>query len=158
MINLIVATSLNGVIGKNNKILWNIPDDLRYFKNKTLGSSIIMGRKTFESIGKPLPKRENIVITSNKNYRKKGVIVVDSLEKAIRKCNHLNEIFIIGGQKVYEEALDLKVVEKIYQTLINKEIPGDRVFYPPKEFKLISRVDKTDKNYDFSYLVLQKNG
>lgn len=158
MINLIVATSLNGTIGKNNKIPWDIPDDLRYFKKKTLGSSIIMGRKTFESIGKPLPKRENIVITSNENYRKKGVIVVDSLEKAIKKANHFNEIFIIGGQKVYEEALNLKVVEKIYQTKIHKEIPGDRFFYPPKEFKLTYSVYKTDENYDFSYLVLEKDG
>jgi dihydrofolate reductase len=158
MINLIVATSKNGTIGKNNKIPWDIPDDLRYFKKKTLGSSIIMGRKTFESIGKPLPKRENIVITSNENYRKKGVIVVNSLEKAIKKANHLNEIFIIGGQKVYEEALNLKVVEKIYQTKIHKEIPGDRFFYPPKEFKLTSSVYETDENYDFSYLVLEKDG
>jgi dihydrofolate reductase len=158
MINLIVATSKNGTIGKNNKIPWDIPEDLRYFKNRTLGSSIIMGRKTFESIGKPLPKRENIVITSNKNYRKKGVIVVDSLEKAIKKSSHLNEIFIIGGERVYEEALNLEVVERIYQTKIHKEIPGDRFFYLPKDFKLVSKEDKTNENYDFSYLVLEKNG
>ena len=157
MINLIVATSTNGTIGKNNKIPWNIPDDLRYFKNKTLGGSIIMGRKTFESIGKPLPKRENIVITSNENYRKKGVIVVDSLEQAIRKCSHLNEIFIIGGERVYKDALNLKVVERIYHTKIHKEILGDRFFYPPEDFKLTSSVYKTDENYDFSYLVLEKD-
>jgi dihydrofolate reductase len=132
MINLIVATSKNGTIGKNNKIPWDIPDDLRYFKKKTLGSSIIMGRKTFESIGKPLPKRENIVITSNENYRKKGVIVVNSLEKAIKKANHLNEIFIIGGQKVYEEALNLKVVEKYIKPKFIKKSQEIGFFIPPK--------------------------
>jgi len=153
MVNLIVACSSNNVIGSNNKIPWHISEDLKHFKEKTLNQCVIMGRKTFESIGRPLPGRENIVITSKKNYCKKDcIITTDSLEKAIRKSNHLKEIFIIGGEKVYKEALELGIVKKIYLTKINKEVSGDRFFYPPeKGFKVTSQnnIDVEGYNLDF---------
>ena len=153
MVNLIVACSLNNVIGSNNEIPWHISEDLKHFKEKTLNQCVIMGRKTFESIGRPLPGRENIVITSKENYRKKDcIITTDSLEKAIKKSNHLKEIFIIGGERVYKEALELGIVKKIYLTKINKEVSGDRFFHPPeKGFKVVSRnnVDVEGYNLDF---------
>src|SRR3990167_205188 len=99
--SLIAAISKNNVIGKNNKLPWHLPADLKHFKNITMGKPIIMGRKTFESIGKPLPGRQNIIITHNKNYRATGCDVFSSIDDALNAVKHQSEVMIIGGANLY---------------------------------------------------------
>lgn len=124
MINIIVATSINGVIGCNNKLIWYLPTDLKKFKEITSGHPVIMGRKTYESIGKPLKNRRNIIISRNKNYKVDGGEVVFSLEDAIKLTN--NNCFIIGGGEIYNQSIG--IADKIYLTIINKEFEGDVKF------------------------------
>lgn len=124
MINIIVATSINGVIGCNNKLIWYLPTDLKKFKEITSGHPVIMGRKTYESIGKPLKNRRNIIISRNKNYKVDGCEVVFSLEDAIKLTN--NNCFIIGGGEIYNQSIG--IADKIYLTIINKEFEGDVKF------------------------------
>lgn len=126
----------NRVIGKDNKLLWHIPDDLKRFKALTLGHPVILGRKTFESIlsalGKPLPGRTNIVITRDAGYLHEGALIVHSLEEALAKARELDreEVFIGGGTQIYEQALPY--ADKLYLTLIDDEKEGDS-FFPPYE-------------------------
>ncbi len=132
---LIVAASSNNVIGKNNDLPWHLPKDLAYFKKVTTGSPILMGRKTYESIGFALPNRLNIVITRNPEYRCPDAVVVDSLEAAIEHAkNNTNaeEIFIIGGATIFEQALS--IVDKIYLNRVLADIDGD-TFLPEIEWK-----------------------
>lgn len=126
-VSIIVAVANNGVIGKDNQLIWHLPADLKYFKNLTTGHHIIMGRKTFESIGKPLPNRTSIIITSNKNYHQEGCLVANSLEEAIAKVKYDEELFIIGGGTIYEQALP--IADKLYVTEVHANIEGD-VFFP----------------------------
>lgn len=150
MINIIVATSENNVIGKGNDIPWYIPKDLEHFKKLTTGNTVIMGRKTYESLPKeyrPLPNRINIVITRDKSYQAKGCLVVNSLEDALRKADNDKEIFIIGGGQIYREGL--KFAERIYLTKIHKNISGDTYF--PKLNKFWKLVDEEEKS-GFSFL------
>jgi dihydrofolate reductase len=127
-LSLIVATSLNNAIGKANAMLWHLPEDFKFFKNTTWGMPIIMGRKTFESIGKPLPGRTNIIITSNKDWAVEGTITTTSLEEAIVCANQTNakEIFITGGGEIYKQSM--LIADKIYRTLVHTEIDGDTFF------------------------------
>jgi dihydrofolate reductase len=132
LISIIAAMSLNRVIGKNNQIPWHIPGEQKRFKEITWGHSIIMGRKTHESIGRVLPGRTNIVITRQENYSAPGCIVVHSLEAALKNCPpHETEAFIIGGEQIFRLALPF--AQRIYLTIIQKEIEGD-AFFP--EFSL----------------------
>jgi len=150
MINIIVATSENNVIGKGNDIPWYIPEDLEHFKKLTTGNTVIMGRKTYESLPKeyrPLPNRINIVITRDKTYQAKGCLVVNSLEDAITKADNDREIFIIGGGQIYREGL--KFADRIYLTKIHKNISGDTYF--PKLNKFWKLVDEEEKS-GFSFL------
>lgn len=150
MINIIVATSENNVIGRGNDIPWYIPKDLEHFKKLTTGNTVIMGRKTYESLPKeyrPLPNRVNIVITRDKSYQAKGCLVVNSLEEALRKSDNNREIFIIGGGQIYREGL--KFAERIYLTKIHKNIEGDTYF--PKLNKFWKLVDEEEKS-GFSFL------
>lgn len=124
MINIIVATSINGVIGCNNKLLWHLSTDLKRFKQITIGNPVIMGRKTYESIGKPLKNRRNIIISRNKNYKADGCEIVFSLEEAIKLTN--NNCFIIGGGEIYNQSIN--IADKIYLTIIDKEFYGDVKF------------------------------
>ena len=119
-------------LGKDNDLLWRIPDDLKRFKKLTMGHPIIMGRKTYESIGHPLPGRDNIVVTRNEDYQVEGVIVTHSLEEAIEKAKSLDdeEVFIIGGGQIYEQAIP--IAQKLYLTLIDTEKEAD-VFFPEYE-------------------------
>lgn len=138
-------------IGHTNKLLWHIPDDLRRFKEKTLGHPVIMGRKTFESIvailGKPLPGRENIVITRNRDFTCEGVTIVASLEEALEKARESNptEIHIGGGAQIYQQILPL--VDTLHLTLIDDE-PESDVFFPPFEddFEITKMHEKKDHN------------
>lgn len=128
MISLVVAASTNHVIGKNNQLLWHLPNDLKFFKNTTWGSVVIMGRKTFESVNKPLPGRLNIVITRQSDWQYEGVIVVDSLQAAILKAQEENfkEIFIVGGGEIYKESMSH--ADRIYMTRVHTSIEGDTFF------------------------------
>lgn len=128
MTSIIVAAAQNNAIGKNNELLWHMPADLKYFKNKTSGHAIIMGRKTYESVGKPLPNRRNIVITRKKDYSVKGIEVCHSLEEALNLCNPNEENFIVGGAEIYSQAMALS--DRIYITLIYGEFEADS-FFPP---------------------------
>lgn len=128
MISLIVAASTNNAIGKNNQLLWQLPNDLKYFKNITWGGVVIMGRKTFESVNRPLPGRTNIVITRQDNWHAANVITSTSLSDALAKANatHCKEIFIIGGGEIYKEAL--LIAQRIYFTRVHANIEGDTFF------------------------------
>lgn len=125
MLSLIVAMSRNRVIGHQNQLPWHLPEDLKHFKATTMGNPIIMGRKTFESIGRPLPGRENIVVTRNPAYREEGVIVVHSLAEAIKACGD-RDAFVIGGAQLYQDALPL--ADRLYVTLIDQDFAGDTYF------------------------------
>ncbi len=129
IISLIVAASENNVIGKHNKLPWHLPADLKYFKNTTWAMPVVMGRKTFESIGKPLPGRMNIVITRNPDWKADGVKVVNNFEQAVVDAGYYNvkEIFIIGGAQLFNSLLPS--AEKIYLTRIHHNFDGD-VFLP----------------------------
>lgn len=163
MISIIVATAENSVIGKDNQLLWKLSADLKQFRVLTTGHSVIMGRKTFESIGRPLPNRTNIVISRQKDLiLPEGVLKVNSLEQAIeaaKKHAGNEEIFIIGGGNVYAQAL--AITDKIYLTEVKASIEGD-AFFPAldaNEWKETARVlhQKDEKNeYDFDFVELVK--
>jgi len=127
-ISIIVAVSENGVIGKDNQLLWRLPDDLKRFKQLTLNHPMIMGRKTFDSIGKPLPGRTSIVITRDESFAFEGVVVVHSLEEALATARDLNvdEAFVIGGGEIYKQVQTL--ADKLYVTEVKTMIDGDTFF------------------------------
>lgn len=129
MVSIIVAKSKNNVIGNNNKLPWNISEDMKRFKELTTGNVVIMGRKTYESLPeqfRPLPNRLNIVITRNPDYKPNGVMVYDDLQKAILKAGTNKEIFIIGGGEIYKEGL--KFADRLYITEVDGEFEGDTYF------------------------------
>jgi dihydrofolate reductase len=162
-VSIIVAVANNGVIGGENTLLWRLSEDLKLFKARTSGHAIIMGRKTFDSIGKPLPNRINIVISRNTELKIEGCHVVNSLEAAIQKAKELsdkNELFIIGGEKIYNLAASL--ANKLYLTKVNLSPKGDAFFdlKPYKNWKEIEKLDfsKNEKNEtDFSIVTFDKN-
>jgi len=136
-ISIICAVARNGAIGKDSKLLCHISEDLKRFKDLTMGHPVIMGRKTYESIGKNLPGRTNIIITRNKRYKARCCKIADSLEGAIEvaKVRDEKEIFIIGGGEIFKQAIDLS--DKIYLTLLEKDFDGDTFFPDYSEFKKI---------------------
>jgi|SRR5690554_1684559 len=128
-ISLIAAVAENNAIGKDNDLIWDLPDDMQFFKEKTLGTSVIMGRKNYESIPekfRPLPKRENIVMTRSKTYKAPGCKVVNTLEDAIKAADR--DIFVIGGAEIYKLALDKDLIDKMYITEIHAEFDADAFF------------------------------
>lgn len=135
-LHLIVAHARNGVIGKENKLPWYLPEDLKNFKRTTLGKPVIMGRKTWESLGRPLPGRRNIVITRQKDYAAEGATVVSDLQAAIEAVADAPVAFIMGGAQVYKEALPQ--VEVAHITYLNADFEGDAYFEPlnPNEWTL----------------------
>jgi dihydrofolate reductase len=128
---LIAATSLNNALGKDNKIIWHLPDDFKRFKDLTSGHYIIMGRKTFESFPKPLPNRTHVVITRQENYAPEGCVVVNSIESAFAICPKNEDTFLIGGAEIYE--LGLPYIDKIELTLIKETFEAD-AFLPKIDF------------------------
>lgn len=127
-ISIIAAIAENNVIGFENKLIWHIKEDLQRFKSLTMGHHIIMGRKTYESIGRPLPGRTNIIITRNKDFIANGCIIVNSLEEAIKSVHFLEDnIFIIGGAEIYKQAYTL--ADRLYLTRVHAEFVGD-VYFP----------------------------
>jgi dihydrofolate reductase len=154
LISAIVATATNNVIGKNNEIPWYLPADLRYFKEKTLGHHILMGRNSYESIGRPLPKRTNVIITRNPYYIVSGCVVVHSIEEGLTLAaeNGETEVFIIGGGEIYRQAMDY--CDRIYLTTVNTEVEGT-VFFPILDetiWKLVEEnPQKADEKNEFDY-------
>ena len=125
-ISIIVAVAENNVIGNDNQLIWHIPGDLKRFKALTMGHHIIMGRKTWESIGRPLPGRTSVVVTRNKNYQAEGAQVVHSLDEAIKFASADGEVFIVGGEELYRQALPL--ANKLYLTRVHRSYKGDVCF------------------------------
>ncbi len=129
MISIIAAISKNYVLGKENKLLWHLPKDFKFFKETTFGHPIIMGRKTFESLPKALPGRTNIIVTGDRNYKKEGAMVTHSLEDGVAVgLSEEKEVFICGGGQIYKEALEKNLVNKMYLTEIDTEVEGDAFF------------------------------
>lgn len=162
IVSIIVAVSENNVIGKDNSLIWHLPADMKFFKEKTTGHCIITGRKNYESIPekfRPLPNRTNIVITRQKNYIAPGAIVVGSLEEAFEKNLQIgadaDEVFIIGGAEIFKQSMHL--VDKLYITRIHHNFDGD-VFFPdidPKYWREIKHIDfnADEKNkYNYSFI------
>ena len=157
MISLIVAHDENRVIGYENDMPWHLPGDLAYFKRTTMGKPIIMGRKTFESIGRALPGRLNIVITRNSDYAAEGITTVSNLSQAIElaKKEHA-EIMIIGGGQIFVEALPL--AERLYITEIHHQFPGDTYFPAYEGWQMVSEREPIESpdGYTFKYCVFEK--
>lgn len=139
VITLIVAAADNGVIGRDNALPWHLPDDLKRFKQLTLGKPIVMGRRTFESIGKPLPGRQNIVLTRDANYRREGVTVVHDADAAVRAAGEAAEIMVIGGAELFR--LFLPRAGRVHLTRVHGDIAGDVSWPPldPHEWKEVGR-------------------
>jgi len=158
IISIVVAIAQNNVIGNNNKLLWHIPEDLKYFKSLTMGAPIIMGRKTFESIGRALPGRLNIIISRNDAFEAQNCIVVNSLDTAIAKANTYNEVFIIGGGEIYKQAID--IAHKLYITEVYEAFSGDTFFpyFDSVNWELINKSEilKAANGMSFSFLTYQK--
>lgn len=156
-LSIIAAIGKNRELGKNNQLLWRLPEDLKRFKKLTIGHPIIMGRKTHESIGRPLPGRLNIVVTRQKKYRADGCTVTDSLDKAIQiaRANDQEEIFVIGGAELYAQALPL--TDRLYLTLVDAEAEAD-VFFPAyDDFNtVIDETALTPTDPSYKYLTLEK--
>lgn len=151
-ITLIVAASENNAIGKNNEMPWHLPNDFKYFKKTTLEHSVVMGRKTFESIGKALPERRNIVITKDANYQAEDIDVVNSIGEVFSSCRDEHEIFVIGGANVYQQFLPL--ANRVLLTRVHTEVAGD-AFFPelnPAIWTLSkSERQEADERHAFAY-------
>ena len=126
IVTMVVAIGENNAIGKNNELLWCLPKDLRHFKTITSGHTVIMGRKTYESVGKPLPKRRNIIITRNTELTVDGAEVVHTIEDALELCKSDEEVFIIGGAEIYKMAM--KHTDKIFLTVVHESFEADAFF------------------------------
>src|SRR5476651_871439 len=139
-LSIIVAISENNAIGKNNQLLWYLPADLKHFKDITSGHTVIMGRKTFDSVGKPLPRRRNIIIT-RQDISIEGCEVVKSIEAALELCKNEPEVFIVGGAEIYRQSMHL--TDRIYLTIVHKEFDGDSYFpeIEPNEWTETARED-----------------
>ena len=155
MLSIIVAASQNNAIGKNNELLWRISDDLKRFKALTMGKTCIMGRKTYESIGRPLPGRNFVIITRQADYQVPGCAVVDSLEAAIQHSVPDEETFIIGGGEIYKQILPL--VKKLYLTRVYRDFEGDSFFPELGSEWLIDSISprfKTDEGLEYQFIDL----
>nr|AIA18192.1 Dihydrofolate reductase [uncultured bacterium]AIA18200.1 Dihydrofolate reductase [uncultured bacterium] len=151
IVSIVVAIAQNNAIGKDNKLLWHLPKDLKHFKEITSGHTIIMGRKTYESVGKPLPNRRNIIIT-RQNITIDGCEVVNSLPDALKLADGVHEVFIVGGAEIYKQAMQL--TDRIYLTIVHENFDGDTYFPEIKEdiWKETEREDhQSDEKHAFSY-------
>jgi len=160
MISLIAALASNRAIGKNNELLWHLPEDMRHFRETTRGKPVIMGRKTWESLPdsfRPLPGRHNIVVSRNTAYQAPGATLASSLEEAVRQAGNADEAFVIGGAELYRQALPLS--SHLYLTEIEENIDGD-VFFPkvlPQDWEEISRQPRQGTSGPaFSFVVYRR--
>ena len=164
-LSIIVAMANNHAIGKNNQLLWHLPEDLQYFKRITMGKPIVMGRKTFESIGRPLPGRLNIVITRQTDWQHNGVKVVHTIDDALALAeaqsviDGIDEVMVIGGAEIYRTALP--DADRLYLTRVDADIDGD-AFFPEIDFRWqeVSRQSfgaSGNNPYDYCFCVLEKS-
>ncbi|WP_033541053.1 dihydrofolate reductase [Planococcus sp. CAU13] len=159
MISLMVAHDPNHVIGRNNQLPWHIPEDLAYFKKHTIGKGIVMGRNTYESIGRPLPKRRNIVVSRNRELKIEGTDIVHSIEDAVKLAQEVHEeVMIIGGEQIFRTVLP--EADRLYITLIHQEFEGD-TFFPDygEGWELTSESERLESGgVPFSYLIFDRKG
>jgi len=161
MITIIAAIAKNNALGKNNDLIWHLPADLKRFKKITTGHYIIMGRNTFESIGKPLPNRTTIIITRNKNYFKDGCLIAHSLEQALEMAKDEEQVFVIGGAQIYEYAMQHNLVDALDITLVHQEFEAD-VYFPEIDSNIWEQVEiesftADEKNkLDYSFVRYKK--
>ncbi len=160
MVSIIVATADNNVIGKDNQLIWHLPADLKHFKQLTMGHPILMGRKTYESIGKPLPGRTSIIITRQSDFEADGCIVVHSVQEAIERAKQIDEeVYIIGGAEIYRQALPF--TDNIALTKIHHNFNGD-TFFPElseDDWEVTSKEEHEpdEKNkYKYTFLTLKR--
>lgn len=156
-LSIIVAIAKNNVIGIDNTLPWHLPEDLKRFRVLTMGHHIIMGRKTYESLGRLLPGRITVIVTRNQEYKVEGALVAHSLEAAISLCKNDDEIFLIGGAELYQDGLRLS--DKLYITELELQVNGDAHFpqYPAEEWEPISRETHTsEQGINFSYVTYQR--
>ncbi|MEI7843774.1 MAG: dihydrofolate reductase [Gallionellaceae bacterium] len=158
-ISLIVAMARNRTIGINNTLPWRCPEDLKHFKALTMGHHMIMGRKTFDSIGKPLPGRTTVIVTRNTELKVEGCLVAHSIEQAIAACSGDNEIFVVGGAELYAQALPL--VDKLYITEIQQDVEGDAHFpsFNRNEWQPVSkdvRSQETPQALEYHFVSYQR--
>ncbi len=153
---MIVARSSNHVIGKNNQLPWKISADLQFFKKVTLGYPIIMGRKTWESIGRPLPGRRNIVVSRNSEYQAKGAELVLSLDEALQSLREFERVFVIGGQQLFNQAFPL--ADQLFITEIELKVEGDTFFEvpDPHNWQIVERNAASEGDIQFSYVTLNR--
>lgn len=160
MLSIIVAKSKNNAIGKDNKLLWKVPDDLKRFKKLTTGHTIIMGRKTFESLGRVLPNRFHIVLTRDENYKveNENVKIINDISEIDTYIRDDNENFVIGGAQIY--ATLISKCEKLYITQIDKDFIGDSYFPKIKEeeWNLIEKIDgpKDENDFNYEYITFER--
>jgi dihydrofolate reductase len=161
MISIIAAIGKNNDLGKKNELLWSLPADMKHFKETTTGHTVIMGQKTYESIGRPLPNRKNIVLTKDTKFKAEGVEISDSLEKTIASFKDSDEeVFIIGGGQIYKQSLDY--ADKLYITHVDMEDKDADTFFPeiiPILWNEVSHVEhkKDDKNpYNYTFSIYEK--
>lgn len=161
-ISLVVAASENNVIGKDNRLLWHLPNDMKFFKNTTWGMPVIMGRKTYESLGKPLPGRTNIVMTRHREWNAEGTKVAANMDEAMKAAadTDAKEVFVIGGGEIFKQVLP--DADKVYLTRVHTKLEGD-AFFPEltaSDWKLLSQLDFTSDAkhaYAYSFQVWQRN-
>ena len=160
IISLIVAMDRRGVIGAADALPWRLSDDLKQFKAITMGKPLVMGRKTHESIGRPLPGRRNIVLTRQRDYRAEGIVVCNDVESALAACAGFEEVMVMGGATLYE--LFLPRAERIYLTRVEAEVDGD-VWFPPYDKDAWNEVERRERQadarneYPCSFLVLERS-
>lgn len=157
-ISIIAAVAENGVIGNEGKLPWHIPEDLKFFKKVTMGKPVIMGRKTWETLLKPLPGRENIIVTSKRDFEANGAVVVHSIQSALEAANGADEVMILGGAEIYKQTLSL--ANRMYLTHVHQEFTGDTYFpeYDPSEWQEVKRTEsvKSDDNLRYSFVVYDR--
>jgi len=159
IISIIVAIAENHAIGKDNKLLWYLPNDLKHFKTITSGHTVIMGRKTYDSVGKPLPNRRNIVIT-RQHIDIAGCEVVNSLQEALALCKTEEEVFIVGGAEIYRQAIP--ITNKIYLTIVHQNFEGD-TYFPEIEENIWVETEREDYQPDeknklaYSFITLERS-
>lgn len=151
LISLIAAMAENRVIGRNNAIPWRLPADMQRFRTLTMGHPVIMGRKTYESIGRPLPGRKTVIITRQEDFRAAGCVITHDLRDALTACAGAEEVFICGGGELYEEALPL--ASRIYLTVIHQEVEGDTRFPEiPGDFMVVEREELAGEEISCTFL------
>lgn len=162
MTSLVVAYANNRVIGRKNELPWYIPEDLKHFKELTTSKTVIMGRNTYESIvkrlGKPLPNRRNIVVSSTLKEPTEGIEIAPSLEAALSLAENDKETVLIGGQRIFEEAISKDLVERIYATEIDAAIKGDR-FFPklnPAHWQVATSENHANSEYKYKFVLYKR--